>query len=57
VHDVVEIAPQGLPSADCFMGEFAVAEDRSEDVVEVVRDTARQGADRLHFLRLSQLRL
>src|SRR6202795_3682147 len=38
------------------MGEFAVAEDRSENVIEVVRNTARQGTDGLHLLRLSQLR-
>src|SRR5258708_17952305 len=39
------------------MGEFAVAKDASQIVVEVMRDAARQCTDRLHLLRLPQLRL
>ena len=37
--------------------ELAVARDRGQEVVEVVRDPARQPADRLHLLRLAQLHL
>ena len=32
-----------------------VAEDRSQDVVELVRDATGQGSDRLHLLRLHEL--
>ena len=37
--------------------ELAVAGDRGQEVVEVVRDAAGEAADRLHLLRLAQLRL
>src|SRR3954447_25195858 len=37
--------------------ELAVPEDRSEDVVEVVRDAARHRAERFDLLRLTQLRI
>ena len=36
--------------------QLAIAEDRGEDVVEVVRDAAGQRAHRLELLRLAQLR-
>ncbi len=35
--------------------QLRVAEDRGEEVVEVVRDTAREAADPLHFPRLDEL--
>ena len=35
--------------------ELAVAGDRGEEVVEVVRDAAGEPADRLHLLRLPKL--
>ena len=38
-------------------GEVAVARDRGQQVVEVVRDPARELADRLHLLRLAELLL
>ncbi len=38
-------------------GQFRIAEDGPEDVVEIVGDAAGQGADGLHFLGLLQLRL
>src|SRR6185369_15753304 len=37
--------------------EVAVAEDRRQDVVEVVRDAAREAPDGLHLLRLAELLL
>ena len=37
--------------------ELAVAQDRAQDVVEVVRDAAREVADSLHLLGLAQLHL
>ena len=40
--------------ADAAQGHVDVAEDHGEHVVEVVRDAARQPADRLHLLRLTQ---
>ncbi len=38
------------------MRQLAVSQNRPENVIEVVGDAAGQRADRLHFLRLSQLR-
>jgi hypothetical protein len=37
--------------------KIAIADDRLEQIVEVVRDAARELADRLHLLRLRELRL
>ena len=56
VHDVVQIAAQGALFRRLLQGELAVAQDGAEDVVEVVGDAAGQRADRLHLLRLPQLR-
>ena len=42
-----------LPVSKRLPRQHDVAEDRAEDVVEVVRDPAGQRADRLHFLRLA----
>ena len=42
---------------DVLGGERQVAQDALQDVVEVVRDAAGEVADRLHLLRLAQLRL
>ena len=56
VHDGVDVAlevARRWPS----LRELAVAEDRAEDVVEVVRDAAGEVAHRLHLLGLAQLRL
>ena len=47
----------GLSCGNCDEHRFAVAEDRGQQVVEVVRDAAGELADRLHLLRLVQLRL
>ena len=37
--------------------EFNISDDDAEQVVEVVRDSAGELTDRLHLLRLAQLRL
>ena len=37
--------------------EFGIADDDGEKVVEVVRDAARELADRLHLLRLGEFGL
>jgi hypothetical protein len=48
-HDLVDV---GLLGGILGAGEreLGVAEDTAEDVVEVVGDATRQGADRLHLL-------
>src|SRR4051794_982622 len=43
--------------ADAALREPAVAADHGQQVVEVMRDAARELADRLHLLRLAQLLL
>ena len=57
MQHVVEVAPQIGVSRGVLGGELAVPQDGAEDVVEVVGDAAGERADRLHFLRLAQLRL
>src|SRR6202035_53158 len=57
VHDIVEVAPQGAACSRMLVRKLAVPQDRAEDVVEVMGDTAGQCPDRLHLLRLPQLRL
>src|SRR5580700_10057779 len=57
MHDVVEITPQGTACCSVLLRELAVADDGTQDVVEVMRDATGQRADRLHLLRLPQLRL
>ena len=48
-------------SADAFVGrvvaaggQFDIADDRGQQIVEVVRDAAGQPSDRFHLLRLAQ---
>src|ERR1035437_417575 len=41
--------------ADILSGEFNVAQNRPNDVIEIVRNTTRHGPDSLHLLRLTQL--
>ena len=45
-----------LRIGDLFVEDLRVAEDHREEIVEVVRDAAGQMAERLHLLRLAQLR-
>ena len=37
--------------------QFGIAQNGSEDIVEVMGDPSGQGSERLHFLRFAQLRL
>ena len=57
-HHLLHIAP-GLAAGrrQRRQGHFAIANDRTQDVVEVMGNAAGQGADRLHALRLPQLGL
>jgi len=57
---LLDLAEGGLCRMAGFQlghGELDVAQDGAEDVVEVVRDAAGQGAERFHLLGLVQLRL
>src|SRR5580658_3869409 len=55
MQDVIQVAPQRAALHRLLMRKFAVAEDRTEDVVEVVGDPAGESAYRFHLLRLPQL--
>ena len=52
-----QILPQRIFLRHVVEHQAAVAEDRGQQVVEVVRDAAGELADRLHLLRLPQLLL
>ena len=54
---VPEVFFSGMPFPDGGFGQVGVADDRGEDVVEIVGDTPGEGADGLHFLGLPKLRL
>ena len=54
--DLVEVA-RSRADADPVAGHAAVAGDHGQQVVEVVRDAARELADGLHLLRLPELAL
>src|SRR5260370_42001092 len=57
MHHIIHIAPQRGVRRGLLLRELTVAQDGTQDVVEVVSDTSRQGTHRLHLLRLPQLRL
>ena len=44
-------------TAGVLLGQFHIAQNRADDVVEIMCNAAGHGADGLHFLRLPQLRL
>lgn len=44
-------------AGDIHLEQLGVAQDRGQDIVEIVGDPACEGADRLHLLGLSQARL
>ena len=52
--DLLELV-RPRPRADPVAGDLRVAADDRQQVVEVVRDPARELADRLHLLRLAEL--
>ena len=56
MHDVVEIAPQGAAFSGLLLCQFAVPQDCSKYVIEVMGNAAGQRADCFHLLRLPQLR-
>jgi hypothetical protein len=53
----IDVATQCRPFGGVLLRQLAVAENRRQDVVEVVRDAAGERADRLELLRLAQLQL
>jgi hypothetical protein len=53
-HLLEVVEPLGL---HVLAQELSRAEDRRQEVVEIVRDAAREAADAVHLLRLHQLRL
>ena len=55
--DEVELAPQRVARRHPSEGELAPAADHGQQVVEIVRDAARQLADALHPLGVEQLQL
>ena len=55
--DLVETHHRRVTGADILASQLDVAEDGTEDVVEVVRDAAGQRAEGFHLLRCAQLRL
>ena len=57
MHDFGKLFAQGRMGFQRVQRQFCIAEDRPEHVVEIVRHAAGQSSDRLHFLRLLQLRL
>src|SRR6202041_982093 len=56
VHDIVEVAAQRAAFRGLLVRQFAVPQDCSEYVIEVMGNAAGERADSLHLLRLSQLR-
>jgi hypothetical protein len=57
LDDLVNIFPEHRSYGAVLLNHFGIAKDRSEDIVEVMGDTACQGADGLHLLGLLQLDL
>src|SRR5262249_25596600 len=53
-HDVVQVAREAAALGRAALRHLAVAEHGSEDVVEVVRDSARERSHRLQALRLAE---
>src|ERR1700676_5809683 len=57
MNHLIEVTPRHAPLYQVFLRELAVAEDRAQDVVEVVRDAACERAHCFHLLRLTELSL
>src|SRR6266850_1304993 len=53
-ENVLRVALEWRARGGLLDEHFGVAQDASEDVVEVVRDATSEAADRLHLLRLPQ---
>ncbi len=56
-QDLVDIVPVGAVLANPHLQEIGVADDRRQDVVEIMGYTSGEDAHRLDFLSLAQLRL
>jgi hypothetical protein len=52
-----DVGADGMVLPELFHHQLAVPENAGEQIVEVVRDPAGELADRLHLLRLPELRL
>ena len=55
LQDLFGIRAPRVVFVDALQEDFRVAVNRHQQVVEIVRDTAGEPADRFHFLRLAQL--
>jgi len=53
--DLVEIGEQIWSVFDAIAQQFAVPQNRREQIVEIVRDAPRELTDGLHLLRLAEL--
>src|SRR5205807_7007991 len=53
-ENVLRVALEWRARGGLLDEHFGVTQDPAEDIVEVVRDAAREAADRLHLLRLPQ---
>ena len=56
-RDLLDLRPERVVRGEPAEDEVAVAVHDGEDVVEVVGDAAGEAADRVHLLRLPELRL
>ena len=54
---LVDLGERRIAGRVAHQQQIAIADDRLEQIVEVVRDAARELADRLHLLRLRELGL
>ena len=55
--DLLDVLPAGVVGRQVVEHHLAVAEDRAQQIVEVVGDAAGQPAHRFHLLRLAELLL
>ena len=55
--DLFEVGPTWIVGREVVRHEVGVAADREDEVVEVVRDAARELSDRFHLLGVAELRL
>src|SRR3990172_4560342 len=54
---LAEVRPQGVALRNFDEGDVPIADDRGEDVVEVMGDPAGKLSHGLHFLRVTELLL
>ena len=53
--DTPEHVDHGAPGRQHVFGQAGVSDDAHQEIIEVMRDSARQKADTLHLLRLTEL--